>query len=154
MELCDSESERASEGMSLSSDCSGEGAGAEEPQLSEGSAEDSHMCLGAGAEEPQLSVGSAEDYQMSLPGSGGSDVEAAGTAAGSRGARRVSGHPQAQDANQAAARAFRLCRALAASVPRGVLRSYRFHGFCSCRLWASVCSRWQVLINVPAARSP
>ena len=63
------------------------------------------------------------------------------------------GTPQAQDANQAAARAFGHCRALAASVTRGVLRSSRFHGFCSCRLWASVCSRWQVLITVPAARS-
>ena len=41
------------------------------------------MCLGAGAEEPQLSVGSAEDYQMSLLGSGGSEEEAAGVAASS-----------------------------------------------------------------------
>lgn len=56
-------------------------------------AEDSEMSLGAGAEEPQLSEVSAEDYQMSLPGSGGSDVEAAGIAADLGGARRVSGPP-------------------------------------------------------------
>ena len=61
MELCENESEKASEGMSLSdggiSDCSGEGACAEEPQLSGGSAEDSQMSLGVGTEEPQLSEG-------------------------------------------------------------------------------------------------
>ena len=97
MELCDGKSEQASEGMSLSdggiSDCTGEGACAEEPQLSEGSTEDSQMSLGAGAVEPQLSDGSAEDYQVSLPGSGGSDVEDVGVAAGSRGAMRFSRRP-------------------------------------------------------------
>ena len=77
MELCESESERASEEMSLSGSCEGAGAS------------DSQMSLGTGEDEPQLSEGS----QMSLPGSSGSDVEAAGVAAGSGGARRVSGHP-------------------------------------------------------------
>ena len=52
MELCDGKSEKASEGMPLSdggiSACTGEGAFAEEPQLSEWSAEDSQMSLGSG----------------------------------------------------------------------------------------------------------
>ena len=61
MELCDGKSEKASEGMPLPdggiSDCIGEGACAEEPQLSEGSTEDSHISLGTGEEEHQLSDG-------------------------------------------------------------------------------------------------
>jgi len=58
-----------------------------------GARRNSQMSLDGGLQELQLSEGSAEDSQMSLPGSGGSDVEAAGVAAGSGGARRVSGHP-------------------------------------------------------------
>ena len=79
--------------MSLSGSCEGAGAS------------DSQMSLGIGEDEPQLSEGS----QMSLPGSSGSDVEAAGVAAGS------------VDASQAAARKLGHCRVLAASVQRGVL---------------------------------